>query len=62
MIDRVEIYVRGGDGGNGAVSCRREKFVPHGGPDGGDGGDGGSVFLEADGRKSTLSDLRLQRH
>ncbi len=62
MIDRVEIYVRGGDGGNGAVSFRREKFVPHGGPDGGDGGDGGSVFLEADGRKSTLSDLRLQRH
>lgn len=61
MIDRVEIYVRGGDGGNGAVSFRREKFVPHGGPDGGDGGDGGSVFLEANGRKSTLSDLRLQR-
>lgn len=62
MIDRVEIYVRGGDGGNGAVSFRREKFVPHGGPDGGDGGDGGSVFLEADGRKSTLSDLRFRRH
>jgi len=62
MIDRVEIYVQGGDGGNGAVSFRREKFVPHGGPDGGDGGDGGSVFLEADGRKSTLSDLRFRRH
>ena len=62
MIDRVEIYVRGGDGGNGVVSFRREKFVPRGGPDGGDGGDGGSVFLEADGRKSTLSDLRFRRH
>ena len=61
MIDRAEIYVRAGDGGAGAVSFRREKFVPRGGPDGGDGGQGGSVVLVADPAVSTLSDLRYKR-
>ena len=54
LIDRVEIYVKAGDGGNGAVSFRREKYVPFGGPDGGDGGKGGSVVLRADRRIGTL--------
>lgn len=54
MIDTVEFEVVAGDGGNGAVSFRREKFVPRGGPDGGDGGDGGDVTLIADRQLSTL--------
>lgn len=48
FIDHIKIYCQAGDGGNGAVSFRREKFVPRGGPDGGDGGDGGVVILEVD--------------
>ena len=62
MIDQLGMYVYGGDGGNGAVSFRREKFIPFGGPDGGDGGEGGSVILIADRSKTTLSDLRRQKH
>jgi GTPase len=62
FIDEIDIFVKGGDGGAGCVSFRREKFVPRGGPDGGDGGDGGSVFLEADPRISTLLDYHYQRH
>ena len=62
MIDRVRIIVKGGNGGNGIVSFRREKFVPFGGPDGGDGGDGGSVYLVADSSKSTLSDFRYRKY
>ncbi|MFO8102315.1 MAG: GTPase ObgE [Dehalococcoidia bacterium] len=61
MIDRVEINVYGGRGGSGAMSFRREKFVPFGGPDGGDGGDGGDVVLVAARGMTTLSDLRKQR-
>jgi len=48
FVDQIRIRAKAGDGGDGAVSFRREKFVPNGGPDGGDGGDGGSVILEAD--------------
>ena len=44
FVDRVRIFVKAGDGGNGCVSFRREKYVPKGGPDGGDGGDGGFVI------------------
>jgi len=62
MIDRIEIYVYGGRGGNGVVSFRREKFIPFGGPNGGDGGNGGSIILIADQGKTTLSDLRRQKH
>ncbi|MFA4836908.1 MAG: GTPase ObgE [Dehalococcoidia bacterium] len=62
MIDRTEVYVYGGRGGNGIVSFRREKYVPFGGPDGGDGGNGGDVILIGDSGKTTLSDLRRQRH
>ncbi len=61
MLDRVEITVRGGNGGNGAVSFRREKFVPLGGPDGGDGGDGGNVFIVADASIDTLGGFRGRR-
>ncbi len=62
FIDEIDIFVRGGDGGAGCVSFRREKFVPRGGPDGGDGGDGGRVFLEADPAITTLLDYHYRRH
>src|SRR3972149_10392812 len=62
MLDHIEILVRGGDGGNGAVSFRREKYVPHGGPDGGDAGHGGNVLLLGDSSERTLSSLRRRRH
>ncbi len=61
FIDEVTIKVIAGKGGDGAVSFRREKYVPFGGPDGGDGGDGGSVYLEADEGYNTLSHLRYKR-
>jgi len=61
MIDRALVYVKGGDGGNGVISFRHEKFVPFGGPNGGDGGDGGSVYLLGDGSKATLLDFRYKR-
>jgi GTP-binding protein len=61
VIDRAEIWVKAGDGGNGAVSFRREKFVPRGGPDGGDGGQGGDVILRASDNLSTLQEFRYRR-
>lgn len=62
FVDEATIRVKAGDGGNGCVSFRREKYVPFGGPDGGDGGDGGSVYLVATHDLNTLADFRFQRH
>lgn len=61
FVDEVSIFVKAGDGGNGCLSFRREKFIEKGGPNGGDGGDGGSVFLEADSNLNTLVDYRYTR-
>src|SRR5271169_2818639 len=58
FVDRVKIFVKGGDGGRGCVSFRREPYVPRGGPDGGVGGAGGSIFLEAVSHQNTLLPLR----
>jgi GTP-binding protein len=60
FIDTAEIHVKAGDGGNGCIAFRREKFVPRGGPSGGDGGDGGSVWAVADPALNTLYHLRHQ--
>jgi len=62
FVDQVVVYLRGGKGGDGAVSFRREKYVPKGGPDGGDGGDGGDVIFRVDPQLSTLIDFRYQKH
>ena len=61
FVDEAVIRVEAGDGGNGCVSFRREKYVPRGGPDGGDGGDGGHVYLIADTNLNTLVDYRFTR-
>ena len=62
FVDEVKIFVTGGNGGNGCVSFRREKFVPRGGPDGGDGGNGGSVYLRGNKKLMTLYDLKIKPH
>src|SRR5215210_1574267 len=61
-VDEAQIWVKAGDGGNGVVSFRREKFVPFGGPDGGDGGRGGSVYLVAKQGVSTLLEFNRRRN
>ncbi len=62
FVDEVVINVKAGDGGNGIISFRREKFVPLGGPDGGDGGDGGSIYLIATKDENTLVRYRFNKH
>ena len=62
FYDHTKIYVKAGDGGNGSIHFRREKFVPFGGPDGGDGGRGGSIYMEASCNLNTLIDYRYRQH
>ena len=62
FLDLARVTIRSGAGGNGAVSFRREKFIPEGGPDGGDGGRGGDVVAEAVDGLNTLIDFRYQQH
>ncbi len=62
FVDEVRVYLKAGDGGNGALSFRREKYVPHGGPDGGDGGRGGDVILRVTEGETTLSAYRGRHH
>ncbi len=57
FIDEAKVYVKGGDGGDGAVSLRREKYVPRGGPNGGNGGKGGNVIIRVSDRIDTLLDI-----
>lgn len=61
FLDEVSIHIRSGDGGAGSVSFRREKFIPHGGPDGGNGGKGGDIIFVANPNLSTLIDFRYQK-
>ena len=61
FIDNVKIYIKAGNGGNGAVSFRREKYVSHGGPDGGDGGNGGNIVFRVDEGTNTLLAFRYKR-
>lgn len=61
FLDKVDIYVKAGDGGNGCVSFRREKYISHGGPDGGDGGKGGNVIFVIDEGKNTLLDFKYRK-
>ncbi|PAF41024.1 GTPase ObgE, partial [Terribacillus saccharophilus] len=62
FVDQVKVFVKAGDGGNGIVAYRREKYIPLGGPAGGDGGNGGDVIFKVDEGLNTLMDFRYQRH
>ncbi|MEM6771958.1 MAG: hypothetical protein AAF597_15370, partial [Bacteroidota bacterium] len=62
FVDRVRVWARGGKGGSGCSSFRREAFVPRGGPDGGDGGDGGNVILKVNPHLNNLTHLRYKPH
>ncbi|HLT56006.1 MAG TPA: GTPase ObgE, partial [Bacillota bacterium] len=62
FVDQVRVYVKAGDGGNGLVAYRREKYVPKGGPAGGDGGNGADIIFEVDEGLNTLMDFRYKRH
>lgn len=62
FLDEVKIYTKSGDGGNGCVSFRREKFIARGGPDGGNGGKGGSIIFECNNNLNTLIDFRYKQH
>jgi GTP-binding protein len=62
FYDHTKIYVKAGNGGDGSIHFRREKFVPYGGPDGGDGGRGGSIYIEANAKLNTLIDFRYHQH
>ena len=62
FLDEAKVYIRSGDGGNGCIAFRREKFIEYGGPNGGDGGKGGDVLAEAVDNLNTLIDYRYQQH
>src|SRR5689334_16995586 len=62
FLDQAKIYIRSGNGGNGCVSFRREKFIEYGGPNGGNGGRGGDVWVECVSNLNTLIDYRYQQH
>ena len=61
FVDRVKIHIKGGNGGDGAVSFYRAKYITHGGPDGGDGGKGGDIIFEGSSSMNTLMDFRYKR-
>ncbi len=62
FVDKAKIFVKAGKGGDGAISFRREKYIPNGGPDGGDGGNGGNVIFKVDSSLTTLMDFRYRKH
>src|SRR5471030_3354928 len=61
FIDKVNVFIKSGDGGNGAITFRREKYVPLGGPDGGDGGKGGSIIFRVESGMTTLLDFKYKK-